>query len=69
MVRLIFDTTNSTPYGTVNVNANTCCGTNHKVDKIEKLQKIKTTDWKEGIYYIVFSYKGQKYYEKISVKK
>lgn len=118
--------TNSTPFGTVNVNATTCCGTNHlivtrnfsqggscsyfavypnpavfefnigfveefdietldetstieiydagftkkyKAEKIEKNMKVKTDDWKEGIYYVIFSYKGQKYYEKVKIRR
>ena len=118
--------TNSTPYGTVDVEATTCCGTDHlvitqnfseggacsyfsvypnpatsefniefeetfdlktvdettsleiydsgfskkyKAQKIEKQIKIQTTGWKRGIYYIVLNYKGQKYYEKVTVEK
>jgi hypothetical protein len=41
----------------------------YKVEKIEKQIEIKTSGWKEGLYYIIFNYKGQKYYEKITVGK
>lgn len=39
----------------------------YKAEKIEKQIEIKTSVWKEGLYYIIFSYKGQKYYEKIMI--
>jgi hypothetical protein len=118
--------TNSTPFGTVEVEATTCCGTDHlvitqnfsqggacsyfsvypnpattefkiefeetfdlktvdestsleiydsgfsksyKAEKIEKQIKIQTAEWKRGIYYIVLTHKGQKYYEKVTVEK
>jgi hypothetical protein len=118
--------TNSTPFGTVEVEATTCCGTEHlvitqnfsqggacsyfsvypnpattefkiefeetfdlktvdqstsleiydsgfskkyKAEKIEKQLKIQTANWNRGIYYIVFTHKGQKYYEKVTVEK
>ena len=41
----------------------------YKAEKIEKQIEIKTSGWKEGLYYIIFNYKGQKYYEKITVGK
>lgn len=118
--------TNSDPFGTVEVEATTCCGTEHlvitqnfsqggacsyfsvypnpattefkiefeetfdlkavdqstsleiydsgfskkyKAEKIEKQLNVQTADWNRGIYYIVLTHKGQKYYEKVTVEK
>ena len=40
----------------------------YNAEKLEKRIKIKTTGWKRGHYYIIFSYKGQRYYERIAIE-
>jgi hypothetical protein len=37
-------------------------------EKFEKRIKIKTDGWKRGHYYIIFSYKGQRHYERIAIE-
>jgi len=41
----------------------------YKAEKIEKKIKVRTAGWKEGFYYVILTYKGQKYSEKIKVEK
>ena len=40
----------------------------YKAEKIEKKMKVRTAGWKEGFYYVILNYRGQKYYEKIKVE-
>nr|WP_319269233.1 T9SS type A sorting domain-containing protein [uncultured Draconibacterium sp.] len=40
----------------------------YKAKKIEKKMKVRTAGWKEGFYYVILNYRGQKYYEKIKVE-